>query len=115
MHAGPHVVLLNNAVLYILQDSFVSNLHRLIHTMKPPNMAKKGKKKKVKKESGSCESSSPVLDPAVEARRQRFPGLSLPDDADRVHTLLKPEEVEGMEDSQDAKVASEALNEVRFF
>lgn len=85
----------------------MSNLLRLIHTMKPP----KKKKKKVKKDSGS---SSQVLDPAVEAKRQRFPGLSLPDNADRVQTLLTPEEVEGMGDSQDAKVASEALNEVSF-
>ena len=76
--------------------------------MKPP---KKKKKKKAKKKSGS-ESTSQVLDPATEVKKKRYPGLSLPDNAERVLNLLKPEEME-RENSQNVKVASEALNEVR--
>lgn len=93
------------ALFGILQDSFVSNLLRLIHTMRPP---KKKKKKATKKESST---SSQALDPVVEAKRQRFPGLSLPDDTERVQSLLKPKEGEQMKE-EDAKVASEALDEV---
>lgn len=93
----------------------MSNLLRLIHTMKPPK--KKRKKKKVEKAPGA--STSKALDPVVEERKKRFPGLSLPDDAERVQGLLQldkgvgPSEKGMKEEFQDVKVANEALGEVR--
>lgn len=113
------VVRMNYEVCFIwnVQDSFVSNLLRLIHTMKPPK--KKKKKKAGKQASDSSESTSQPVDPVVEEKKKRFPGLSLPDNEGRVQGLLLPEEREGnggdgvKEDVKDVKVASEALNEVR--
>ena len=96
-------------VLYLeFQDSFVSNLLRLIHTMKPP------KKKKKKKDTNAppLDPPSQPSDPVKEKKKQQFPGLSLPDNPNYVQSLLKKEEDEGERQSVDAKVASEALNEV---
>lgn len=94
----------------------MSNLLRIIHTMKPP---KKKKKKKVSKTTGTSESASKPLDPVVEEKKKRFPGLSLPDDTERVQKLLELDDREGpseggvKEENQDVKIASEALSEVR--
>ena len=53
----------------------------------------------------------------MEERKKRFPGLSLPDDTERVQGLLEMEgegrgKGEEMEDSKDVRAANEALNEV---
>ena len=98
-----------------LQDSFLSNLLRLIHTMKPP---KKKKKKKGKDGSAPSQSTSLNLDPIMEERKKRFPGLSIPDNTERAQVLMEPQKGEGQveehveEHGQDVKVASEALDEV---
>lgn len=89
------------------QDSFLSNLLRLIHTMKPP---KKRKKKKDKDSSAPSQSTSVNLDPIMAERKKRFPGLSIPDNAARAQVLMEPQKGEGH--GQDVKVASEALDEV---
>ena len=92
----------------------MSNLLRIIHTMKPP---KKKKKKKASKATDASESAK-SLDPVVEERKKRFPGLSLPDDTERVQKLLELDKREGLtdggvkEENQDVKIANEALNEV---
>ena len=93
----------------------MSNLLRIIHTMKPP---KKKKKKKACKATDASELASKSLDPVVEERKKRFPGLSLPDDTERVQKLLELDKREGLtaggvkEENQDVKIANEALNEV---
>lgn len=79
--------------------------------MKPPK-----KKKKKKKGDKNPTPSEPVQSyaPEVEEKRQRFPGLSLPNDTDRAMDLAKPEpgseEDKGL--NEDTKVASDALNDV---
>lgn len=78
--------------------------------MKPP---KKRKKKKGPKSSSPSLSS---LNPVMAEKKKRFPGLSLPDNAEQVKGLLHPDEREGADkDPRDVKVASEALNEVSEF
>ena len=84
--------------------------------MRPP---KKKKKKKKEKEVPEVQAQEPC-DPATEQRKKKFPGLSLPDDTERVKDLLQlePQEEEEfrkvkVEQSQeDPTVASQALNEV---
>ena len=99
------------------QDSFIANLLRLIHTMRPPKKKRKDRKKAQATASDVTEPS----DPALLERKKRFPGLSQPDNPSLAQTLLEPGEQEGMgeegeeeeERSNDHKVASEALSEVR--
>lgn len=94
--------------IWNIQDSFISNLLRLIHTMKPP----KKKKKATKKTSTPSDATSQPSNPAVEERKKRFPGLSQPDDPNRAMTLMQPSELE-VDLSKDHDVASAALSEVR--
>lgn len=84
--------------------------------MKPP---KKKKKDKTKKTAPSSDTTSQPSDPAVENRKRKFPGLSIPNDPSRAQTLLQAVKEEGFQEhpeggvGEDQKVASEALNEVR--
>ncbi len=82
--------------------------------MKPP----KKKKKTKKREKDVVEVKVQPSDPVVEEKKRKFPGLSLPDNTDRVMGLLvlepKEEEEYGKKGAgQDpTAVASQALNEV---
>ena len=119
-------------MLNLLQDSFVSNLLRIIHTMRPPGKkaAKKGKKKK--KDKGK-QKDAKDLDAAMEAKVMQYPGVALPDDPNRARKLMvnedeikieeDDEEEEEKEEmggrgggggkTEDARVAEMAMNEVR--
>ena len=83
----------------------MSNLLRLIHTMKPP---KKKKRKEKTLSSGVGTATLPPLDPVLEEKKKQFPGLSLPDDTQRAGHLLQLT----VDEKKDLKVANEALGEV---
>ena len=110
----------------------MSNLLRLIHTVKPPKRKEKKKREKEisdtvkppkrkerEKEISEAANTEPS-NPIVKEKKKKFPGLSLPDNSERVKGLLKlePQEEEelskmGVEQGQeDPSVASQALNEV---
>ena len=84
--------------------------------MKPP----KRKKKKKGKEKDNTEESQEPQNPVLAERKKKFPGLSLPDDSERVKGLLKlePEEEEELrkkeveQKAEDPSVVSQALDEV---
>ncbi len=80
----------------------MSNLLRLIHTMKPP---KKKKKKKNEGEDSVSIETSQVTDPILEKRKKTFPGLSIPDEPEKSKELL-------LKQPGDVEAANEALNEV---
>ncbi len=91
----------------------------MIHTMRP---AKKPTKKKKKKEKGGNTSPRKPLDPALQEKTRKFPGLAMPDNPARAQTLLEEiglkkekdkEKKEAEVSSKDAKVADMAMNEVR--
>ena len=100
----------------------MSNLLRMIHTMRPPG--KKPKKKKKKGKGGEMSPSSKPLDPLLEAKVMKYPGLSMRDDPDRVKGLLEVEEKKvkvkkeeeesggGGGKSEDARVTEVAMTEV---
>ncbi|TPX59462.1 hypothetical protein PhCBS80983_g02474 [Powellomyces hirtus] len=89
--------------------SFVANLDRLIHTLKPKNYGKKKKGKKDKDgktaaeatDTGMGEWERTDVDEEREAKVSKFPGLAIPDDRAKAEQLDK-----------DTKVAEDALAEL---
>jgi len=79
-------------------DSLVSNLFRLIKTMKPADAKPKAKKKK--KENNDPEESEYAV-----VHRKKYPGLAMPDEEPMKLDIKE-------ENSDDEKIAADALNEL---
>ena len=86
-----------------VQESFVANILRIVHTMMPVKASKKKKKKKRKPlNRDDVQQMS-----ALQVNKMRFPGLALKDDP-QVQDMLKEE----VEEAQDSKVADDMMDEL---
>ena len=115
------ILSLHSSYLYMtydLQDSFISNLLRIIQTMQPQtgkgyysssiciiqdNDISVGKsKKKRSKMATEEEENDDKMDPVLEHKKNQFPGLCIADDPKKAEQLTK-----------DTHVAQQAMGEVR--